>query len=314
MFGKIFNAEKIEVSANYALFAGVFFTIISFITSYLLFRTTRSFVGVGTILFTVVLSLPIVVKFLESTGIEERSFFSKMRHLFNFYIYFFIGSFVVFFLISLAVPSHILSAEQLYGTATKLLPQKAGLPFPPVNENMLAAGIFKNNLYVMAISFILSLLYGAGSLFLLTLNASIFASALSNFIRETAVSTGSINLFVLFSCNMGIMFFHMIPEVIAYFLAAIGGGILSVASMKETMFSKGFFETLKYSLVIFTAAVIVLVIAAAIEVFISRRLLVSGICLKNVTWVLAATAILIISVVVFEIKRQRHLAQQYLYT
>lgn len=308
MFRKIFSAEKIEASANYALFAGVFFTIVSFITSYLLFRKTHSFVGIATILFTVMLSLPIVVKFLESASVEEKSFFSKIRHLFNFYIYFFIGSFVVFFLISLVMPSNIFSAEQLYGTTAKLVPQKAGIPAPPVNENALAVGIFKNNLYVMAISFILSLLYGAGSLFLLTLNASIFASALSSVIRETAVGTGSVHLFVLFSCNMGIMFFHMIPEVIAYFFGAIGGGILSVASMKETMFSEGFFETLKYSLVIFAAAVLVLVAAAAIEVFISRRLLVSGICMKNVLGVLAAAAILIIAVVVFEIKRQRHAA------
>jgi len=315
MFEKIFNVEKVESSANYALFAGVFFTIISFITSYLLFKNTAGFVGVGTILFTVILSLPIVFRFFESTRVNDPTFFSKMKALFGFYIYFFIGSFVVFFLISLMVPSQVLSADQLFGKEDKsILPQKLGLPPPPVQESALTVGIFKNNLYVMTIAFILSLLYGAGSLFLLTLNASIFASALSFVIIQTGTGVGSFPLFSLFACNMGIMFFHMLPEVIAYFFAAIGGGILSVAVMKEKLFSKEFFQTFKYSIIMFIAAIVVLIVAAIIEVYISRDLIGAGTCSESTIGVLVATGIVIIAAILLEIYRKRRSRQQTLYT
>lgn len=308
MFDKILSAKNVESNANYALFAGVFFTLVSFITSYVLFKRTQAFVGVATVLFAVVLSLPILVKLFDAVPLNNQSsFFKKTRHLYDFYVYFFIGSFVVFFLLSLAVPSKVLSADQLFGTETKIiLAQKAGLPPPPVDQSDLIVGIFKNNFYVMAISFILSLLYGAGSLLLLTLNASIFASSLSSVIRQTALSTDVVHLYTVMSCNMGVMFFHMIPEVTAYFLSAIAGGVLSYAVGKEKLFSSHSFKIIRNSLMLFAAAVIVLIIAAVIEVKISRNLLSSATCLKNTAGVLIATILIIVAVVVLEFKRKKH--------
>ncbi len=308
MFDKIFSLKNIESNANYALFAGVFFTIFSFIVSYLLFNKTPYFVGVSTVLLTVVLAMPVVMSlFKMESFIAKKTFLSKTRHILDFYIYFFIGSFVVFFLIALIAPGRVFSEAQLFGSSTSvILPQNAGIPPPPIDSNALFMGIFSNNLYVMIIAFILSLLYGAGSLLLLMMNSSIFAFALADVIRQSAGTFGQVALFSIMACNMGVMFFHMIPEVIAYFLAAIAGCVLSFSVSNEKLFSSGFFKTLRYAVLIFISSIIMLVVGALIESKISWQLLTSGTCLRNTATVLIITLILLIVVVVSEVYRKKH--------
>ncbi len=307
MLHKIFTAKNIEKSANYALFAGVFFTMVSFITSSYLFRNVPSLIGVSTIIFAVTMTLPILLTFFDDIALydKKKSFAAKTKKLLDFYIYFFIGSFVIFFLISLIMPSKVLSSEQLYGTAKIIVPKAAGLPPPPVNENQLMFGIFKNNFSVMIAAFILSVIFGAGSLFLLTLNASIFASTLSSILWQTMQNTNYVYLYSLISCNMGILFFHMLPEVISYFLSAIAGALLYVAILKEELFSENFMKTMKKSLIVLLIAIFVLFVSALIEVKLSRSLIASGACMKNTSYVLIATLLIFIGLVIFEIRRKK---------
>lgn len=308
MLHKIFTAKNIEKSANYALFAGVFFTLVSFITSSYIFRKTPSLIGVSAIIFTVTMTLPILLSLFNDIALQDKkkSFAAKTKKLLDFYIYFFIGSFVIFFLLSLVMPSKIMSSDQIYGTAKVIVPQKLGLPSPPVDANQLIIGIFRNNFSVMIAAFILSIIFGAGSLFLLTLNASIFASALSNVLWQTVQNSEYLYLYSLISCNMGILFFHMLPEVVGYFLAAIAGALLYVAILKEKLFSAEFMRTMKKSLLILLIAIGVLLISAIIEVKLSRNLISSGLCLKNTAHVLIATFLIIIGIIIFEIMRNRH--------
>ena len=307
MLHKIFTAKNIAKNSNYALFAGVFFTLVSFITSAYLFRNIPSLIGVSTIIFTVTMTLPVLLTFFEDVALYDKnnSFAKKTKKLLDFYIYFFIGSFVVFFLISLIIPSKVLSSEQLYDTAKIIIPKTAGVPPPPIDTIQLITGIFKNNFSVMIAAFILSVIFGAGSLFLLTLNASIFASSLSNILWQTMQNTNYVYLYSLISCNMGILFFHMLPEVTAYFLSAIAGALLYTAILKEDLFSPDFMKTMKKSLLVLLIAAGVLLISALIEVKVSRSLLLSGICLKNTSYVLTATVLILIGLVLFEIKRKR---------
>lgn len=304
MFDKIFDQKKVQSNANYALFAGVFFTLVSFVASYILFQRT-TFVGVAAVIFTIALAMPIVIKFLESAKINDENFFSKTKHMLDFYIYFFIGAFVVFFLVSLIMPSKVLTSEQLYGSATRIILPQQGIPAPPIEEFSLFMRIWSNNNYVMVVAFVLSLLYGAGSLLLMVLNASIFASSLSDIIRQSITGTDFFSVFSFMSCNMGIMLFHMIPEVIAYLLAAIAGGMLSHAVVKEKLLSRNFFDAVRRSILIFVISMVVLTVGALIETNVSRNLFLSGICLGNVWLILGVTFALIIAVVLLEMRRNR---------
>ena len=54
---ELFKTKWAEKRPSYSLYLGVLLTIISFVTSYLIFNKTPSFIGISTILFTVILAL-----------------------------------------------------------------------------------------------------------------------------------------------------------------------------------------------------------------------------------------------------------------
>ena len=324
---RLFKEQMLKQQPVFALGAGVFFTIVGFITSYLLFRP---FVGLATILFTVILALPSLMRLFEMEETEQTegtSFLTRNESLIDFYLYFFIGTFLTFFILALINSSFVFSLDELNqmsvprGYATESF---GNAPPPPGQSSGEIYSIFMNNFYVMVISFALSLFYGAGSLFLITFNGSIFASTLAKVIRMkipkdpswytyTFSVLGSVLHFspqgFLFTysfmaCNMGIMFFHGIPEVLAYFFAAIAGGVLSESFIKEKFFSKGFFKIVQNALVMLLLAIFVLYIAAVIEIDISKQLFIKDVCVKNKWFVNSILLTLIAGIFAFEFTRK----------
>ncbi len=65
---------------------------------------------------------------------------------------------------------------------------------------------------------------------------------------------------------------HGLPEIAAYFLAALAGGIVSVAIIKHDTKSERFWSILQDSLNLIIIAVVILFLAALIEVFITPAL------------------------------------------
>src|SRR3990167_2365975 len=231
---ELFKAKWVEKRPVYSFLLGVFFTIISLFTSMILFRNTPNFIGISTILFTVILIVPTVNKLFD---LEEKievkkniSFFKKHEHIIDFFIYFFIGVFIVLFVVALISPGIVLSEQQLYSIETKVVQEGRKLPPPPaMGQESELLRIFRNNVYVMLISFVLSLFYGSGALFLITLNASIFASALARVVKVSIGGLGIWESIVYVFCHISVMFMHTIPELASYFLAAIAGGVMSKA-------------------------------------------------------------------------------------
>ena len=62
---------------------------------------------------------------------------------------------------------------------------------------------------------------------------------------------------------------HGIPEIAAYFIGALAGGIVSVAVIKHDVHSEKFWTILQDSLNLVILAVIILFFASLIEVFIT---------------------------------------------
>ncbi len=164
---KLIKSKWLEKRASYSFFLGVFFSLISFFTSFLLFRDTPKFIGISTILFTVILVVPIVSRLFdmeEKLVRKKTSFLRKHEYIIDFFIYFFIGVFIVLFAIALPRPNLVFSEQQLYNIQTTVVEEARKLPPPPLGtEGTEILRIFKNNLYVMVISFVLSLFYGAGA-------------------------------------------------------------------------------------------------------------------------------------------------------
>jgi len=116
--------------------------------------------------------------------------------------------------------------------------------------------IIGNNFGVLILTLVFSLIFGAGAIFILNWNASILAAA----IGMTAKSIGGFKALPL----AVLMFFpHGVPEILAYFIGGIAGGLISAAITRRR--SPKFFFIVKDSFQLMVVSVILLVFAAFIE-------------------------------------------------
>jgi uncharacterized membrane protein SpoIIM required for sporulation len=120
--------------------------------------------------------------------------------------------------------------------------------------------IFTNNMYVLFFTLIFSLIFGAGVIFVLAWNASVIAAAIGIF-SKTDISN--------FPVVLAKYLTHGIPEIASYFIVALAGGLISVAVIKHEAGTEKFWEVLQDSLNLVIISVVVLFIAALIEVFVT---------------------------------------------
>lgn len=129
--------------------------------------------------------------------------------------------------------------------------------------------IFTNNIKIMFFCIIFSFFYGAGALFILTWNASVMGAAIGSYIRNALATATGAGYFSVAALGLVRYLLHGIPEIIAYFVGALAGGIISVAVIKRNLDSKQFKRTLIDSLDLVIVAVAILFLAALIEIFIT---------------------------------------------
>ncbi|MBD3252344.1 hypothetical protein GF386_01285 [Candidatus Pacearchaeota archaeon] len=123
--------------------------------------------------------------------------------------------------------------------------------------------IFANNIYVLIFTLVFSLIFGAGAIFILAWNASVISAAIGIFSRSDLANL---------PLGLARYMIHGIPEIAAYFAGALAGGILSVAIIKHDVKSEKFWNILQDSLNLVIISVIILFIAALMEVFITPML------------------------------------------
>ncbi len=127
-----------------------------------------------------------------------------------------------------------------------------------VTKSIRFLSIIENNVYVMIFTLFLSLIFGAGAIFILTWNASVISTAINIF---TQYSIKEIPLGVLR------YMIHGFPEIAAYFITALAGGIFGVGVLRNGIHGKRFIHVLENVVILLFIALIILVIAALIEVY-----------------------------------------------
>ncbi len=123
--------------------------------------------------------------------------------------------------------------------------------------------IFTNNIYVLIFTIVFSLIFGAGVIFVLAWNASVIAAAIGIFTKS------QISALPLGLARYAL---HGIPEIAAYFIAALAGGLVSISVIRREVGKEKFWEVLQDSLNLVIVAVIVLFLAAILEVFVTPLL------------------------------------------
>ncbi len=123
--------------------------------------------------------------------------------------------------------------------------------------------ILENNVYVMIFTLILSLIFGAGAIFVLAWNASVIAAAIGIFTqyRISEIPRGIFRYML-----------HGFPEIAAYFITALAGGIFGVGFIRNGWRSKRFLHVVENVALLLFISITILVIAALIEVYLTPLL------------------------------------------
>jgi hypothetical protein len=111
---------------------------------------------------------------------------------------------------------------------------------------------------------------------------------------------------VFATCNLSVLFIHAIPEMAAYLLAAIGGGVLSKALWKEGIKSPNFWKVFKDAFILMGIAVLVTIASGFIEVGISEKLFTNNVCGTSQFWFIIVGGVLIAVIILLELLRWRH--------
>jgi len=123
--------------------------------------------------------------------------------------------------------------------------------------------IFANNIYVLIFTILFSLAFGAGAIFILVWNASVIAAAIGIFAKGELSGLG-----------LGLLRYmiHGIPEISAYFVGALAGGIISVAVIRKDLHGEGTWKILQDSLLMVIIAIVILIVSALMEVYLTPLL------------------------------------------
>lgn len=123
--------------------------------------------------------------------------------------------------------------------------------------------ILENNIYVLIFTLIFSLIFGAGAIFILAWNATVIASAVGIFTnyKISQIPMGLVRYMI-----------HGIPEIGSYFIAALAGGILGTGLMRHGIHDKRFYHVLENIILLLFVAVVVLILSALMEVYLTPHL------------------------------------------
>ena len=257
---QLIKAKWLEKRPLSAFIIGFIYSLIAFLTSYLIFP---SYFGVMSIAFISILLVPTLSKLLsieENQEIREKKF-SIMQLLkdhydiIEIYLSLFIGIFLAYFILVLFIPKDLglnLFSPQLSIAGI------SGFASSPLNFWQ----ILFNNLLVLIVAFILSLVYGAGAILFLSWNASVWGVVIGAVLRRTF----GLDLLPI-AVNFSQILPHLTIEAAGYILAAITGGILSKAVIRESYKSKQFMHILTDALLFGFLSAFLILTAAFIEIW-----------------------------------------------
>ncbi|MBC8500258.1 MAG: stage II sporulation protein M [Nanoarchaeota archaeon] len=136
--------------------------------------------------------------------------------------------------------------------------------------------IFLNNIKVLIFCILFSFLYGSGAIFILTWNSSVIGAAMGNFIRSNLAYYSDFvgfektaQYFQVISIGLLKYVIHGIPEILAYFVAGLAGGIISVAVIRHDFGTRKFEHILLDSADLLLLSIFLLFISGLLEVYVT---------------------------------------------
>ncbi len=259
---QLFKAHWIKRRPLFMFVLAFSYTLIGIGSALIIFGKNPSLMSVAFISILLIPSLNTLLKYEENEPMRKKKFsifglFKDHKDILAIYLFLFLGIFFAYllyaFFLSATATKHIFSSQlDVAGIA-------GGATF---NGEFLS--ILINNIIVLIACFLLSLVYGAGSILFLTWNASAWGAIFGFLVKESAASQ---NPLIAFGIVILPVLPHLITEAASYLSAAIVGGVVSKAVLREKLFSKKFNYILTDGLLLLIFAFLLVLIAAFLEVY-----------------------------------------------
>lgn len=241
----------------------------------------ESMAGLIAVFLTVLACVPLIYNALkleeqkDTLGYTETTLLKEHSKMLIFLLFLFLGvvfSFTAWF--ALLPPNVAHSLFEIQMNTIKNINSNAILGH--ISSFSLFSKIFLNNIKVLIFCILFSFFYGAGAIFILTWNASVVAVAIGTFIKKHLLNVGittGLHQVTTYASIVSAGFLryliHGIPEIAAYFIGGLAGGIISVAIIKHDFKTENFEKVVLDSANLMVISVLCLFFAALIEVFIT---------------------------------------------
>ncbi len=265
VFEQMYQAQWLESKPWYAFLLGIAYSTLGMVIALFLFPEDPSFAAIT---FTTLAIVPSLNKLMsleanEIAGedhITIRRLWKDHYDIFLVYLFLFLGILAVFSFFSLMLPEKFIQYAYKYQIGVYY-----GITGNAANAGFGFSPIFFHNLKIVIVCIILSLLYGAGSVFLITWNASAWGVIFATIARDSVGQESPIIFFLLLMISVAP---HMILEALAYFAAVISGGVISKATVREQFGTFRFKELMLDGFYVFLIALVILFLAAFVEVYV----------------------------------------------
>lgn len=244
-----------------------FLTFFSLLFSTLISTGSGEIGGILVLALTLVPLVQITTKLLEieaniSLRLRKNNIFSRHKEFIIDYFAIFFGAILASYVSYLLYPNIFVPQIQAIDQIKAEVLANAYIIYP----SSFVFYILINNIKVLILFFLFSFIFGAGAIYELLWNASIVGVFLG--LKANGISGDIIYKYLFYPLISLLMLLpHGILEFLAYFLAALAGGIFSISLVKNL--SKEDLEIIiSDSILLFLLAIVTLVAAAFIEAYI----------------------------------------------
>ncbi len=282
MLESIVNPKRTAKGPVKMFFVGLFYASLSILFVKFLFSQQPSFyqsAGILVVSFSVFFSMPFMYFLIKKEEkIDERiegfvSVWKFHRNAIYAFMWLFLGFLVAFsFWYIVLQDANLLNAQvETYcsinspGNINDCIldnspKQQSVITGNSVSKELRFLSIISNNIYVMIFTLLFSLVFGAGAIFILAWNASVIAAAIGIF---TEYSLSEVPF------GIARYMIHGIPEIAAYFITALAGGILGIGVIKNGIMNRTFLRLFENVVILLFMGILFLVLGAAIEVYLT---------------------------------------------
>jgi len=278
MLESMFNPRRLEKGPWKMLFIGILYASLSLLLVKWFFAgdaVLSQYSGLIVVTFCVMFSIPFMYFIIKEEEAEDEEVFGLLsvwkihKDAIYAFLWLFLGFIVAFAFWYMVLQDSSLFNAQLEtycminspGSIENCVSQyDFSKSTGAATRELRFLSIIENNVYVMIFTLIFSLIFGAGAIFVLAWNASVISAAISIFAKNQ-----------ISDIPLGISRYmiHGFPEIAAYFITALAGGIFGVGVIRNGIKSERFIHVVENTAILLFVALVILVLAALVEVYLT---------------------------------------------